>query len=285
MAAIPSRRKRKLGMHLRDVRDKAGVEMSDAAGVLRVSQSTVSRFETGYLRPGWAVLQTLLSAYQASDGDRAAAVTLWEKAEESVARLDLPGSTPKEYRLFLRAEIEATAERVIAPLVVPGPLRTPDYAEALHRAGHRFHDPSVRVARYVATELRRGQRLADAHPLRLHVLLDELALRREVGGPAVLREQLEHLVAMANRDNITLQVITCGAGAYGVLAGGCTILDYDDDEPIGYLENPLGGVLVDDARDARRFTDTFSDVAALALSPADSAAFIEKAAMELAGND
>ncbi|HWE88151.1 MAG TPA: helix-turn-helix transcriptional regulator [Pseudonocardiaceae bacterium] len=284
MVAIPSRRKRKLGVHLRDIRDKAGIEMSDAADVLRVSPSTVSRFETGYLRPGWAVLLTLLEAYRSSDVDRRTAVALWENAEESVARIDLPPSTPKEYRLFLRAELEATGEQVLAPGAVPGLLRTAGYAEAAHRAEHRFHDQSVRAARYVATSRRRQQRLADANPLRLHVLLDEMALRREIGGPAVLREQLEHLVAIAGQDNVTIQVITCGAGGYGAMSGGCTILDFDDDEPLGYLEHPLGGTMVADRRDVQRLTDTFADAAGLALSPADSAAFIEKVATELSGN-
>lgn len=257
--------------------------MSDAAEVLRVSQSNVSRFETGYLRPGWAAMQALLDAYRAADPDRALAKELWERAEEPAARLDLPGPAPKEYRLFLRAEAEANAERVIAPLIVPALLQTADYAEALHRAGQRFHDPSVRMARYVASRMRRQQRLAEANPLRLHVLLDEMTLRREVGGPQVLREQLAHLLAMADRDSVTVQIIPCGVGAYGAIAGGCTVLDFDgeDEQPIVYLEHPLGGVMVEDSREVRRFTDTFEDVAVLALSPADSLGFIEKVATEL----
>jgi transcriptional regulator with XRE-family HTH domain len=283
MVATPSRRKRKLGLHLRDIRDKSGMGMSDAAELLRVSQSNVSRFETGYLRPGWAAMQALLDAYRAADPDRALAKKLWEQAEEPVTRLDLPGPTPKEYRLFLRAEAEANAERMIAPLIVPAMLQTADYAEALYQAGQRFHDPSVRMARYVASRLRRQQRLSEANPLRLHVLLDEMTLRREVGGAQVLREQLAHLLAMADRGSVTVQVIPGGVGAYGTMTGGCAILDFDgeDEESIAYLEHPLGGVMVEDGSEVRRFTDTFEDVTALALSPADSLGFIEKAATEL----
>ena len=259
------------------------MDMSDAAAVLRVSQSTVSRFETGYLRPGWAVMLTLLDAYQAGDVDRATAKALWEQAEESLPRIDLPGPAPKEYRLFLRAETEASAERVIAPMVVHGLLQTPDYAEALCRAGHRFHDPSVRVARYVASWMRRQQRLSDANPLGLHALLDEMTLRREVGGAHVLRDQLRHLVTLADRDNITIQVIPCCVGAYGTMSGPWTILDFEgpNEQPVVYLEHPLGGVMVEDGREVERFTDNFADITTLALNTDDSVAFIEKVASEL----
>lgn len=105
----------------------------------------------------------------------------------------------------------------------------------------------------------------------LHTLIDEAAIRREIGGPDVLREQLEHLLALAERPNITLQVIPYPAGAYGTMAGSFFIIDYPEPDT-----TPAGGAWVDNADDVQRFTTTFDQVAAQALSPADTTHLIHQ---------
>ena len=108
-------------------------------------------------------------------------------------------------------------------------------------------------------------------------MLDE-AVRREIGGPEVLREQLEHLRELAERPNITLQVIPYTAGGYGTMNGSFIIIDYPESETVPgvYLEYPAGGEWVDNADDVQRFTTTFDQAAARALSPADTTHLIEQ---------
>ena len=77
--------------------------------------------------------------------------------------------------------------------------------------------------------------------------------------------------------------IPCCTGAYGTMSGPFTILDFEgpNEQPVVYLEHPLGGVMVEDGRDVERFTDSFGDIAAQAMTTDDSVAFIEKVASEL----
>ncbi|MCU1684994.1 MAG: putative DNA-binding protein [Amycolatopsis sp.] len=71
----------------------------------------------------------------------------------------------------------------------------------------------------IAVRSARKQRLDEPDPLHLHAILDEAAISRQVGGHAVMLEQLNHLLAMSKRSTITVQVTPFAAGAYGLSAG------------------------------------------------------------------
>jgi hypothetical protein len=124
--------------------------------------------------------------------------------------------------------------------------------------------------------MERQKPLEGPDPMLLHALIDEAAIRREIGGPDVFREQLEHLLTVADRPNITLQVVPFIAGGYGTMNGSFIIVDYPepDDVPGVYLEYPAGGAWVDDEKDVQRFTTTFDQATAQALSPADTTKLI-----------
>nr|WP_279588770.1 DUF5753 domain-containing protein [Actinophytocola oryzae] len=93
-----------------------------------------------------------------------------------------------------------------------------------------------------------------------------------------MREQLVHLVALVERPNITLQVIPYAAGGYGTMNGSFIIVDYPEPDitPGVYLEYPAGGAWVDNAEDVGRFTTTFDQAAAQALSPVDTIDLIQR---------
>lgn len=246
------------------------------AELLRVDAATVSRYETGYLRPSWPAVQAMLQMYGGTDEDRARALELWEDAGQRATRLTVPVGSSKEFRAFLRAESEADTMRVLAPLVVHGLLQTPAYARAVHDSAHRFRDPEGEVERYVSARLSRQKRLEGPEALQIHALLDESVIRRAVGGPEVMAEQLQHLLALSGRDNIKLQVIPFGAGAYGTMSGGCSIIGYREKEytPAVYVEHSAGGAWVEDEADVRRFLAMYDDTVEAALEPDASAELI-----------
>jgi transcriptional regulator with XRE-family HTH domain len=253
--------------------------VEDTADMLRLDESTVSRYETGHVRPPWASLQAMLGYYTASAEDRTKATELWEDAGQRAVRLTMPTGSSKAFRSLLRAESEATSMRVLATLTVHGLLQTPDYVRAIQAIGHRVRDPGTDVEHYVTARLKRQKRLTEPNPLRLHVLLDEVAIRRVVGGPDVMAGQLQHLLDSGQRENITLQVIPFDAGAYGTMSGGCTIIGYGDDEyqPAVYVEHTAGGEWVEDRADVQRFELMFDDMVETSLGPDESAELIRSA--------
>ncbi|MEO6085362.1 MAG: helix-turn-helix transcriptional regulator [Umezawaea sp.] len=276
MAVTPTPRKKRLGQHLKVARERSTTLAETVAELLRVDAATVSRYETGYLRPSWPAVQAMLQMYGGTDEDRARALELWEDAGQRATRLTVPAGSSKEFRAFLRAESEADNMRVLAPLVVHGLLQTPAYARAIHDSAHRFRDPEGEVERYVSARLSRQKRLEGPEALQVHALLDESVIRRAVGGPEVMAEQLRHLLTLSERDNITLRVIPFGAGAYGTMSGGCSIIGYREKEytPAVYVEHSAGGAWVEDEADVQRFLAMYDDTVEAALEPDASAALI-----------
>lgn len=274
MPTTPTRRKRRLGLFLEGLRRDAGHTLRDAADLLRVKEPTASRYETGQIRPSWAALQALLGFYEADEGQRAEAAVLWEDAGEPATRVVTPAGSSGAFRAFLRAEAEADAERVLSPLVVPGLLQTASYARAINASGRQFH-ASERTERYVTARMSRQARVTGPEPLALHALLDEAVIRRVVGSPSVMIEQLDHLRELATHDNVTIQVVPFGAGSYGTMSGAFMIIEYaDDDPPAVYVEHAAGGVWVENEKDIQRFGIMFDEVADVALTSEDSAARI-----------
>lgn len=276
--ATPTRLKKRLGTFLREVRQRVGKTMDEAADHLKAKHPTVSRYETGEVLPVWSTVHMLLAFYGATGEDLAQAARLFEDAKDEPRSVRLTAGASKAFRKLVNAERDAVRERALAPFVIPGLLQTKRYAQALFEAGRALHDPEMRPDSAVATRMERQKPLEGPDPMALHALIDEAAIRREIGGPEVLREQLDHLLAVAERPNITLQVIPYTAGGYGTMNGSITIVDYPepDTTPGVYLEYPAGGAWVDNADDLQRFTTTFDHATARALSPADTTHLIHQ---------
>lgn len=277
MPATPTRRKRRLGQLLEGLRLDAGRSLVDVAELLRMSDATVSRYETGQIRPGWPAVQAMLGYYGATDEARAEAAVLWEDAGERPVTAAAPAGSSRQFRAFLRAEAEADVERTVEPLVVPGLLQTTAYARAINASGQPYLASSARPERYVSARISRQTRLSGASPITVHALIDEAVLRREVGGPHVMVEQLRHLITLSRQETVTLQAVPFSVGAYGAMSGGFTILSYADaqDPPSVYLEHAAGGNWVENGADVARFQQQFADVAGKALSPDDTRALLE----------
>jgi transcriptional regulator with XRE-family HTH domain len=276
--AAPTRAKKRLGSFLTGLRDGAGKTAAEAAEEIRASPATVSRYESGHVLPVWPTVRAFLDFYKASAQDRDEAARLWDDAKHEPPPVRLPAGTPKAFRRLVSAEREAETARTIGPYVVPGLLQTRNYALALFRAAHRFNDSATNADELVSARLARQRRLFGPNPPRFHLLLDEAVIRRRVGGIEVMREQLEHLLSVANQPHITLQVIPFEAGAYGTMSGSCMIITYPrpDEPPSVYLEYPAGGSWVDNEEDVRPFTGSFDDAIELALSPTDTVDLIRR---------
>ena len=276
-------RRRRLGELLRNLREAADKPVDDVRQRLRCSQSKISRIETGRVPVNIAELELLLAFYGASSEDRDRAIAIWEEAMEPTAHLDYLKALPARMRGYSRLEAEASLIQTLQPIVVPGLLQIEDYAVALHLADRRFC-PAEIIDSQIAARMARQRRLTE-RPLNLHAVIGEAVIRTAVGGPVVQRSQLRHLLDMAKRPNITIQVVPFSAGAYGTMSGAFTILNFADQEdpPSVYLEYAGGGAWAETPAAVERFGGTFADAAGVALSARETIRFVQRVLEESNG--
>jgi transcriptional regulator with XRE-family HTH domain len=188
---------------------------------------------------------------------------------------------PEWFVPYLR--LEEKAERVLdfSPFLVMGILQTPEYSAALFRAAHPCDTDDV-IKDKVALRLQRRMVLDRPDPLLLWAVLDESCLRREVGGRAVMCQQMEHLLAEAQRPNLTVQVLPYDSGAPSA-AEAFTLLTFGDDgAPVLYSEAQGLGRVIDSASVVRTGMDRYERLRADALSPEKSLRALREAIKEFA---
>lgn len=287
MAGTQTRRKRRIGAYLRTLRERAGKTPEDAAAFLGVQRPTITRQENGESLCRRVELPGLCVYYGASDDERAEALTLWEDAKQDSTRIVLPGSTPRQLRSYLRAEEDAGSQKVICGLTIHGLVQTRDYATAITSAPSGYRLPDNDIERVVEARLARQRRLRGASPMRLHVVMDEGLIHRVVGGPAVMAEQLRHLLQLMDQPHITIQVVPYEAGAYGAMAGEASVLEFPDpaDPPAAYVEYIGDGRWVEDEEDVSKLATTFDLVAGAAATPVATADLLQQQIEALTNHD
>ncbi|MGH3669085.1 MAG: DUF5753 domain-containing protein [Pseudonocardiaceae bacterium] len=157
---------------------------------------------------------------------------------------------PAWFETYLGLEQAAWLIRTYEPALVPGLLQTEDYARAVIQLRH-VQASATDVERRVALRMARQELLTQPRAPDLWIALDESALCRPLGGPAVHRAQLRHLIELARRPNITLQVVPFHVGGPAAVGGPFTILRFSEpDVPdVVYLEQLASALYLDKERD------------------------------------
>ena len=279
----PSVRARQLAAELRRLRDAATLTGEDAAAALGWSPSKISRIETAQTAISLADLRRLLERYEVSRSQRARLEALAASASQRGWWDAYADTLGPEYAALIALESEAETVRWYAPALAPGLLQTEGYARAVIGSGLLIAPPGE-VERRVQVRMTRQRVLDRDNPLRLSVILDEAAMLRSVGGPGIAGEQLAHLVAMAARPNVDIQVLPLTVGAHPACAGEFTILSFPDlvAPDVVYLENMTSDLYVEREAEVYRYALAFDQLRTLALSPADSAAALTSRAASMA---
>jgi transcriptional regulator with XRE-family HTH domain len=272
-------RARQLAAELRRLRDVATLTGEEAAGRLGWSPSKISRIETGQTGPSPADLRRLLDLYEVSGTQRGRLESLGQSAGQRGWWDAYSDTLGPEYTALIALEAEAESVRWYAPMLVPGLLQTEEYARSVISSGLLIAPPGE-IERRVQVKMTRQKVLARDDPLTLDVILDEAAILRMVGGPEVMRGQLAHLASMADRPNITVQVLPLDAGAHPATTGEFTILAFPDlvAPDVVYLENMTSDLYVEQEAEVYRYGMAFDRLRALAGPSGKSAAFLATAA-------
>lgn len=273
-------RARRLMKEIRLLRGASGLTVARAAKQLEISEATLWRMENGRTRISAEVLVAMLDLY----GVRSPA----REALERLALDTLRRGWWAPYRdvfsgSYVALESDAAQIRVNA-FMVPGFFQTPGYARAAI-AGTAPGLHLTEVERRMEARLARQKALFSgrAEPPVVHALLDESVVRRQVGGPVAMREQLGRLAEIAEWPNVTVQVLPFSAGTHPGMDGEFVIIDFPDadDDPFVYEEGLFGDIYTETPEEIARYRLAFDHAAAdSALSSADSVSMIRRLAAD-----
>jgi transcriptional regulator with XRE-family HTH domain len=287
----PAGSRRRLGAELRRLRTKSGLHLDQVAARVPCSTSKISRLETGKGSPKPADVQRLMEIYGVGAG--AESEMLLRLARDSRGHgwweRYTDGVTPERFVLddsnrYTALEDDATAVRTFDIVALHGLVQTAGYARAVVSALLPHH-PAVEIEQLVTLRLKRQEALTRAtDPLHYSAVVDESVLSRVVGGPAVMREQLEHLLRVAEVPTVELRVLPFSAGMHRAHAGRFTILEFP--EPVGppvvYVEGSAGVSYLEAETDVAVYRDVLADAADRALDPAASARLVDRYLHDLA---
>jgi transcriptional regulator with XRE-family HTH domain len=284
MAATPSPtvRRKRLGIELRRLREQAGFTCEDVGRQLECSGTRVSRIETGRINVKPGDVREMLEIYGVTGTEADSLVQLAREARRKGWWHTYGRVLPTWFEAFIGLESEAVRLRDFQPLVMPGLLQTEDYARAVLRAAPNAGSTED-IERQVALRMDRQAVLAQSSPPDLWVVLSESVLRARVGSPAVMRAQLRRLVDVAERPNVTLQVLPFSNAAHADPISPFTILEFPDaaDPTVVYLEHLTGCLFLESDDEIRRYTVVFDHLRAEALGIGQSVDLIAQMAADL----
>jgi hypothetical protein len=245
------------------------------------STSKLIRIENGQVGISVSDLQALLAIYEVTDAKRVDELkelaratrqrTWWSRYQRFISQ---------PYQEFIGAESDATEIWQYHPTIIPGLVQVEGYSRAVNEVT-TFPDssPDVIQARVEVRQMRQRHVLEREDPPDYVVLLDEAALRRPVGGPAVMREQLDHLVKIAEREKVTMVVVPLSVGPHIGVAGPYALMGYADplNDDVLCLESAASDFLLRDQPDlVALYRHATEHLMAVGLRDDDAVGFLEE---------
>lgn len=281
MSARATTRRRQLGAMMRKFRARKGMTLEEAGRLVGVSKATVSRYETQEGPVKWPIVDALCREYGASDAERKAVVSLAKDAKQQGWWSSFADSIPETFNLLLTLEDEAIREDHFACVYVPGLLQTRGYVEAVQHASE-MRLPPDEIERQVDIRMKRQEILTRPKPPHLWAVLDESVFRRVVGSPAVMREQLDHLLLANESPNITLQVLPFSKGAHSAAMGSFVILGGAEPSlDVVYVDIQVSSIFMEKDEELERYRLAFDYIRAQAMDMNSSSRFIERIRKEI----
>jgi transcriptional regulator with XRE-family HTH domain len=278
----PVVQRRRLRVELRRARLDAGQTQQDIADAMEWSLSKVIRIEAGSVNISPNDLKALLRYLGIVDAQRTEEfLILARAARERSWWSGYRSIIPSQLFQFLEYEAAASIIRNFEPLLISGLLQTEDYATAIiGQWGDR--SAAERADSLVELRMRRQDLLDRADPPLLFFILDEAVVRRVVGGKAVMHRQIRHLMDVADRPNVTIEVISFGVGIHPAMMGPFVIHEFPDaaDDDVLYLESRGGLVRQDSVDEISSYRETFEQLREMSLGSAGSVEYLSKLADE-----
>jgi transcriptional regulator with XRE-family HTH domain len=278
MLNSPSLRRRRLVSALRRLREAEGLTMADAAERAGFSEAKLSRVESLKNTITGDDTFILAKALGADEVTVEALVSLARSAKQRdwwhVYNSDEVG----RFANFLELEDDAKAIRGFEADLIPGQLQTPAYAEAVIR--HAFPDAEDdEIAQRVQLRVERQRQVA-GRAFELWAIIDEAALKRPIGGWAVMIEQLDHLARVAQRPGTTVRVLPTSVTGHPAMGVPFALITLNDGAEFVYLDTLTGGAYIEDLSDVVVYQRVWSRLQSMAADFDRSGSLIRQAAAE-----
>ncbi|MEU9971769.1 helix-turn-helix transcriptional regulator [Streptomyces sp. NPDC051014] len=242
-----------LGRRLQERRQEAGVSLDEAARALRVAPLTIRRLEKAEVALKPLYVEKLLETYGADRQETEEFVAFAERANEPGWWHTYRDVLPNWFSAYVSLETGAKTLRTYEPHYATGLLQTPEYARSVLSGGFP-NDRDEDLERRVNLRLRRQALLERAEAPTLWVVMEEAVLHRVVGGPQVMRGQIERLLEVSELDHISVDVVPFTAGAH---VGACAPFTY-----FRFEEPELPDVVYSEILSGAMYLDQRSDVVA-----------------------
>jgi len=262
-----------LGAQLRRLRESRDITAAEAARAIRGSESKISRIELGRNSVREVDVADLLDLYGITGtAEREQLLNLASQANEHGWWYHYQDVLPAWFQAYLGLEESARFIRSFDVQFVPGLLQTEEYSQAVIELGSYPHESTERM---VQLRQERQRRFA-AGGLRLSAVIDEGALRRPVGSASVMRLQLRHLMELADRPGLTIQVTPLRTGASYAAPGSFSILTFAAEElpDVVYVEQLTSALYLDKPSDVERYGQALDLISATSTPPDQTRQFI-----------
>ncbi|MFE0055427.1 helix-turn-helix domain-containing protein [Streptomyces sp. NPDC059003] len=276
--AGPTQRRRTLGRRLLALRKASGLSAEVAGAQAGMSKATVSRYEQAKGNVRWNQVKALCEVYQASEKETLELIELAKNSKITDGWwVPLAGKLSDPMRILIPIENEAPWVRQYTAAVIPGLLQTKPYAKAIKATPGNTLEPEA-VTEFIDMRMQRQRILKRDAPPTYHVVLDESVLRRKVGGPEVMAEQLDLLLDRRQERNITIQVLPFDEGAYS--AALTSFIVYGGAEPsldVVFVETAVGSLFLEEGEARQAYDNVWTFLRQEALDPDSSAELIAEA--------
>ena len=281
----PTVKRRRLAAELHASRERAGLTIDDVAQQLEWSAAKISRIENARVRVLARDVKHLLRIYQVKEGspDWDILVTLAREAHKKGWWYPYSGAMGESFRTYIGLEAAAATLRIYESECVPGLLQTEDYARAIIGSALSA-GPDEDLEKNIALRMARQSLLTQDQPPELWAVINEAGIRSMVGGPAVMRAQLDRLLEASHQPHVTLQVMPFSTGAHPGMAGAFSILSFAEpaDPEVIYVSYSSGSLFLEKPEELSRCALIFNHLRAVALSMGQSRDIIARIRAELA---
>jgi hypothetical protein len=282
----PTVKRRRLAAELHACREEAGLTIDDVADHLEWSAAKVSRIENARVRVLPRDTKQLLRIYGVKEGSPVwdMLITLAREAHQKGWWHAYGDAVGESLKTLVGLEAGAATLCTYESECVPGLLQTEDYARAVIRSGPSAGTDED-IERYVAVRMARQARMAENPATELWAVVGEGAIRRRVGGAAVMRDQLAQLLEASYLPTMTLQVMPFEAGAHAGMAGSFMMLAFSEpaDPDVVYVSYSTGSLFLEKPEEVAQSALIFNHMRATALSISQSRELVSRVQQELAG--
>ncbi|GAA4954420.1 transcriptional regulator with XRE-family HTH domain [Nonomuraea thailandensis] len=265
-----------LGTQLRRLRTEKGISREDAGYSIRASHAKISRLELGQVSFKQRDVADLLTLYGVTDPkEREPLLALAKQANAPGWWHKYGDLLPAWFEVYIGLEGAAAGIRTYENQFVPGLLQTPAYARAVIELAHEKAAESE-LERRVALRMTRQKRLESG--LTLWAVIDEAVVRRTLGSPEIMREQIAHLLEITSGRNVTVQIMPFDRGGHAAAGGPFSILRFPERElpDVVYMEQLTSALYLDKPADSDHYMEVMDRLSIQAEEPKTTRRFLER---------